>query len=101
MSYQHIFTPIAFQEYSDAANWYLQHSAKAAANFIKEVKSRIQLICADPYRYRNNYKNFYEISLRKFPFYVIYFVDEEKKLVVIASVYHHKRATRRKYKKKT
>ncbi len=71
------------------------------SDFVKEVKIRIELICTDPHRYRNNYRNFYEISLREFPFYIIYFVDEEKKLVVIASVYHHKRGTKRKYKKKT
>lgn len=101
MNYRHIFSTVAFKEYSDAVSWYMQHSSKAAANFVKEVKIRIELICTDPYRYRNNYRNFYEISIRKFPFYIIYFVDEEKQLVVIASVYHHKRGARRKYKKKT
>ena len=100
MSYRHTFTPNAFTEYSDAVKWYLQRSPKAADHFVKEVDARVQLICEDPFRYRNQYKNFYETSLRKFPFYVIYFVDEEKKMVVIASIYHHKRSTKRKFKKK-
>jgi mRNA-degrading endonuclease RelE of RelBE toxin-antitoxin system len=97
MSYKHIYTPVAFQEYSDAISWYTQHSSKAAVNFVTEVNNRIQLICIDPYRYRNNYKNFYEVSVRKFPFYIIYFIDKEKNLIVIASVYHHKRSKKRKY----
>lgn len=101
MSYQYVYTPVAFQEYSDAVNWYMQHSSKAAVIFTKEVKNRIQLICTDPYRYRNNYKNFYEVSVRKFPFYIIYFIEDQKQLIVIASVYHHKRRTKRKYNKKT
>lgn len=101
MKCRHTFTPVAFQEYSDAVNWYLERSSIAADHFVMEVTERINAICEDPFRYRNQYKNFYETSLKKFPFYVIYFVDEKKKLVVIASVYHHKRSVKRKYKKKT
>lgn len=101
MSYQHTFTPVAFNEYKEAVSWYTQHSASVANKFVKEVKIRIQAICTDPYRYRNQYKNFYETSVRKFPFYIIYLVDDENELVVIASVYHHKRNPKKKYRKRS
>jgi len=101
MSWSHTFTPVAFQEYSEAVTWYKQHSLQAAGNFIKEVTIRIQSICSDPYRYRNRYKNFYETSVKKFLFYIVYFMDDEKKVVVVASIYHHKRSAKRKYRKKT
>jgi plasmid stabilization system protein ParE len=55
-------------------------------------------ICDDPLRYRSTYKKLRETSLKKYPYSIVYFVDEKEQLVVIASVYHHKRDPRRKYK---
>ncbi len=100
MSYRFIYDPIATLEYKDAVGWYAKRNEKAANNFINEVKDKIAVICNDPFRYRNTYKNYRETSLKKFPYSIIYFVDEAKKIVIIQSLFHHKRNPRRKYKKK-
>jgi plasmid stabilization system protein ParE len=97
MSYHHIYTPVALMEYKEAVSWYAARSGPAAENFVKAVRERIALICEKPMRYRNGYKNFRETSLKKYPFYIIYFTDESKKTVVIASIYHHKRDPAKKY----
>jgi plasmid stabilization system protein ParE len=99
MSYRHIYTPFALMEYKDAVSWYAARSGQAAENFVKAVRDCIALICERPLRYRNGYKNFRETSLKKYPFYIIYFTDEGKKTVIIASVYHHKRNPAKKYVK--
>lgn len=99
MSYQYVFDPIAFKEYKSSIKWYLSKSEQAADNFIKEVTARIRAICSDPTRYRNTYNNFREVMLVKFPFSIVYFVDEDNNTVVIVSVFHNKRNPQRKYPK--
>ena len=100
MSYQYIFLERAQEEYEDALSWYKEGSLKATENFIEELNSKVSLICEDPLRYRNTYKNYRETSLKKFPYSVIYFIDEVDKTIIIQSVFHHKRNPRKKYKKK-
>ncbi len=54
----------------------------AAYNFIKEVKQSIELICSDPTRYRNTYKEFRETSLKKYPYAIVYLIDKEKEQIL-------------------
>ena len=100
MSYQHYFEPRALKEYLTALKWYKKRSYLAAPNFVKEVDTAINSICADPFRFRLSYKQFKEISLEKYPFYIIYIIDEQKKQVQVFSVFHFKRNPARKYKKR-
>ncbi len=98
MSFQHIFAPSAFQEFEDAVYWYKSKSIRTAENFAAAIFSKIDMICKDPFRYRSTYKKFRETSTKRFPFFIIYFIDKEKNLVVISSIYHHRRNPKRKYK---
>jgi plasmid stabilization system protein ParE len=99
MSYQHIYTPIALIEFKDAVTWYDLRSKKAAENFVIAVREKIKTICEKPLQYKSRYKYFRETSLKKYPFYIIYFIDDNKQTVIITSVYHHKRNPKNKYKK--
>ncbi|MGN6295640.1 MAG: type II toxin-antitoxin system RelE/ParE family toxin [Ginsengibacter sp.] len=71
----------------------------AADNLILAVENAISVICANPYQYRNTYKNLREITIKKYPFNLIYFVDEDKKLIKVISLFHHRRNPKIKYKK--
>lgn len=99
MRYKHIYTPLSLTDYEEAVRWYEVRSKKAAENFVAEVRDKINSICKNPLSFRNAYKHFRETSLKKYPFYIIYFVDEEKQTIIISSIYHHKRNPRKKYKK--
>ncbi len=99
MSYKYIYDPIALTEYKDAVSWYNARSEKAAENFVIEVTKKIEQICSHPLRCRNEYKYFKEISVKKYPYSIVYFVDENTKTIVITSVYHHKRNPTNKYEK--
>jgi plasmid stabilization system protein ParE len=99
MIYKYIYDPVALSEYRDAVLWYDDRSGVVAERFILAIKERIKDICTNPLRYRNTYTHFRETSLKKYPYSIVYFVDEPLKTVVITSVYHHKRDPRRKYKK--
>lgn len=99
MAYQYIFDPRAADEYEEAFNWYEQKSVIAADNLIMAVQDAITAIRTNPYRYRNTHKNLRELTLKKYPYNLIYFIDENKKLVTVISLYHHKRHPRGKYDK--
>ncbi len=99
MSYAYLFDPRAAKEYEDAFEWYQQRSEVAANNMILEVEETIRAVCEDPYRYRKTHKNLHEVSLKKYPFYLIYLIDDVKKVVTIISLFHHKRNPKKKYRK--
>lgn len=99
MSYKLLYTPIALIDYKASANWYMVRSSKAAENFVTEIKNCTRAICNNPLQFKSRYKNFRETSLKKYPFYIIYFVDEVNKAVIVTAIYHHKRNPRHKYKK--
>src|SRR3954467_14177701 len=99
MNYTYKFVPIALTEYKEAIEWYNERSTGAAENFVADVSKRIEDICTDPFRFRNTYKYFREVSLKKYPFYIVYFIDSAAKVVVISSLYHHKRNPNKKFRK--
>ncbi len=100
MAYQHYFEPRALKEYIKALNWYKKRSHLAATNFVKEIDEAINIICKQPDRFHISYNQFRETALRKYPFYIIYTIEEKKKQVLIFSVFHSKRNPLKKYKKK-
>ena len=99
MAYQFIFDLIAATEYEDAFIWYQEKSSIAAESLIVAVQEAIEAICLNPYRYRNTHINLRELSLKKYPYNLIYFIDENKKLITVISLYHHKRNPKGKYVK--
>lgn len=99
MSYRHNYQQVALDEYKETVAQYKKRNELAAENFVKEMDEAIKAICSDPTRYRNTYKNFRETSLKKFPYAVVYLVDEAKEMITISSVYHHRRNPETKYEK--
>lgn len=99
MSYQIVYQSRAVNEYEVAATWYKERSVQAAENFETAVNKKIDILRTTPTRYRKTYKEFREIKLEKYPFNIIYLVDEIKLKVIISSIYHHKRSPRKKYRK--
>ena len=99
MSYQYVLQEIAQYDYEEALKWYMERSEQAAENFITAVDNALQVICDHPDRWRNEYKHYYELGVKKYPYSIIYFIESEKQRVVISSVYHHKRNPKKKYKR--
>lgn len=53
-------------------------SPDAAEKFVQAIDNSLNLMCNNPTRCRNKYKNFYELSLKKYPFTIIYIIEKEK-----------------------
>ena len=97
MSYQYHFLEVAQLEYEAAVDWYLQRSPKAANGFINSVEETLKLICNTPKRWRNEYSNFHELGVRKYPYSLVYIIENELQRVIITAVFHGKRTPLDKY----
>lgn len=85
------------KEYEVDAVWYKERSIQAAENFVGAIDKKINILRLNPTRYRKTYKEFREIKLDKYPFNIIYLVDEINLKVIISSIYHNKRNPAKKY----
>jgi len=92
------FRKRASKEYLATIDWYKDQSFQACENFIETIQSALKFIADSPYTYRNSYKNFREFKIKKFPFTVVYLVDEEKQFVIITSIFHNKRNPAKKFR---
>ena len=99
MAYKYILLAGAQNEYESSINWYNERSWPAADQFIEAVDNALQLICEYPMRWRNEYREYYELGVKKYPFSIVYTIDPEQELVIVSSIYHHSRNPQKKYKK--
>lgn len=97
MSYTLTFRKRAASEYIEAAAWYNMKSIKAAENFVKQVNILLDQIEQQPSFFRKSFKHFHEAKVTKYPYKIIYFIDEEIKRIVITSLFHQKRNPLNKY----
>jgi plasmid stabilization system protein ParE len=79
----------ASEEIEDASNWYGRRSPAAQAAFLREVDDAIAAIVDAPQRWTVYVDGTRRYIFRKFPYSVVYFVDEG--LVLIVAVAHDKR----------
>jgi len=93
------YKEIAAEEYAEAIEWYAGRSKLAAENFIAVVEEKPDNISKNPKRYKNIYKAYYETPLSKYPYVIVYSIDEPLTRVVILAVYHTSRSPRKKYRK--
>ncbi len=98
MNYTITFRKKATSEFLQSLLWYKERSLQAANNFSKEVNNTLDNILNDPFSGRNTYKNFFEVRTQKFPFIIVYFIDEKENNIIITSTFHFKRNPRNKFK---
>ncbi|MES1181337.1 MAG: type II toxin-antitoxin system RelE/ParE family toxin [Flavobacterium sp.] len=99
MSYHYILHKAAQQDYEEALNWYIERSEQAATKFVFNIDNALRLICNYPTRWRNEYKHYYELGVKKYPYTIIYSIEREKQLIIVSAIYHQKRNPKKKYRK--
>ncbi len=96
--YTHIYLSEAQEEYEKAVAWYMERSQAAAENYVSHIEATIQLICTNPYGWRNIRGSYFEINVKQFPYSIVYQVDHERSLVLITAIHHHRDNPDKKYK---
>lgn len=97
MRYSYQFHEFAQADYETSLSWYLERSEKAASGFVSAVDEGLARICAHPTRYRNPYKHYFEVALKKYPFVIIYSIEEENSTIIIWKLFHYRRNPTKKY----
>lgn len=84
MSYIYKLHVEAQKEYELSVVWYSDRSLTTAIGFVNAVESALKLICDNPRLWRNEYKHFYEYNLKKYPFTIIYFIEESNHSIIVS-----------------
>lgn len=98
MSYRIEYQIRAINEYEDAADWYFERSEQASENFSIAVEEKINILRKEPKKFRKKFKEFREVRLNRYPYKIIYTVNEKERIVSIASVFHQKRDPETKFR---
>lgn len=86
------FLTIAEMEVDEAVSWYQEQSEDESLTFLDEIDHAIRIVKAFPLIAAQIEPDIHSFSLRRFPYSLIYGVDDEE-LVVIA-IAHHRREPR-------
>ncbi len=97
MIYKIKFRKRAAREYLQAIAWYKERSIQAAENFVLIVQQALKQIEDQPEDSRIVYKQFRQVKTKKFPYHIIYFIDEKEKSVIITTFFHQKRNPKKKF----
>jgi plasmid stabilization system protein ParE len=60
--YNYSFQSKAQAEYEASLQWYLEHSERAANNFVIAVEKAIQLVCINPHQYKKVRKSIFKLG---------------------------------------
>lgn len=90
MAYKIVITLRAQIEIEDAFDFYATKSAVAPAEFIAEIEEAYSRLSLNPF-YLVRYKNLRTLSLKKFPFLLIYLIEDDT--VIIKACFHTSKNT--------
>ncbi len=99
MSYKLIFNSIAENELISAVEWYEEQEFGLGERFERETEKQLQKIVTNPVAYHFSKGKFREASIDRFPFTIVYVINERKKTIYISSVFHTSRNPKGKYRK--
>jgi len=99
MSYSFIINDEAIKELTEAFLWYEDRQSGLGKEFRTEVFTKLDKVCNNPLHYKIPNKKFHEALVERFPFLIVYFVDEKNKLLVVTAIFHTSRNPRGKFRK--
>lgn len=98
MSCKTIFRERTLKEYAEAIGWYKERSLQAAENFVLAVSQTLNDIENKPDHFRLTYKNYREAKTKKYPYSIIYFIDNKTQTIIITTLFHQKRNPKSKFR---
>jgi mRNA-degrading endonuclease RelE of RelBE toxin-antitoxin system len=76
-------------ELTDACKWYEKQQRGLSKKFLTEIKQYLKLISKNPLQFKVKFSNRYRFAtLKIFPYFIAYRIEEETKLVFVISIFH-------------
>jgi len=94
MPFRIVIEPRALADIQQGIDYYEERLAGLGKRFSKTVDLYITVLSNNPY-YQIRYKDYRGIPTGKFPYLIVYFVDEQKETVYIMAVFHTSQNTER------
>ncbi len=91
MIYKSVILPVASNDIRDNAKRYNTKQKGLGKRFTQTVREEIKFVCKNPHIYAVRYKDIRAIPIRKFPYLILYYVNENDKEIVVISVFHTSR----------
>jgi plasmid stabilization system protein ParE len=91
MNYKVKIDPIARIDILESVLWYNKQQPDLGRYYYNSVQQTIKSIKANPNKYQLRYKTLRMALVNKFPFIVMFLIDENKKQIAITAVLHTSR----------
>ena len=100
MSYSYELRPDAAVEFTNSYVWYEEQQNNLGDKFIDAFYSKLNQICQNPYHYKSSYKKYHEALTDKFPFLIVYQIEEKAQKIVVIAIFHTSRNPKKKFRRK-
>jgi toxin ParE1/3/4 len=87
MIYKVVIEPRAILDLQEAIDYYDSKQSGLGEYFYQVVDKHIETLVKSPF-FQIRYKDYYGFPIRKFPFIILYYIDEELKTINIISVFN-------------
>ena len=94
MEYTVLISPYALIEIEEITDFYESINSLVVLNFIESLEETYKTIRFNPH-FQIKYKTYRSIPLKKFPFLLIFDLDENNKEIIILSCFHTSRSTKK------
>ena len=87
MIYKVVIEPRAILDIQDAIDYYDSKQNGLGTYFFQVVEEHIITLTKSPF-FQIRYKDYHYFPIRKFPFILLYYIDEKLKIIYIMSVFN-------------
>ena len=87
MIYKVVIEPRAILDMQDAIDYYESKQIGLGEYFYQMVEEHIETLSKSPY-FQIRFKDYLGFPIRKFPFILLYYIDEKLKTIFIMSVFN-------------
>ena len=90
--YKLVILEPALKDLDEAITWYNEQNVKLSKQFFKDIEHHMEIIVKTPYLFPVQFSEIFRFAvLKKFPYRIVYKIDEVDKIIYINSIFHTKR----------
>jgi toxin ParE1/3/4 len=87
MIYKVVIEPRAILDIQDAIDYYDSKQSGLGNYFYRVVEDHIKIVAKNPF-FQIRYKDYHGFPIRKFPFILLYYIDEKHVTIYIMSLFN-------------
>ena len=96
MSYHIELLDTAITDLQESYDWYEERTTGLGEEFAEEVDEYLFLVANTPYHFAVQFSEKYRFAaLHRFPFRIVYYIDEEPKIIFVTAIFHTSRDPKR------